>query len=215
MTNTFTETVKQIAHEFNFWQGFVKTDRFLKGWVAKIRTPELPQEVYDFFQEYQTRDSVTLDVGSGVVSILNGTAENLVATDPLGELYKCCFDYAKHKIAPCVSVGAEDLSYVNEFDFVHCSNAIDHCVSPIEAYKKMLRAVKPGGFLIVQGFENEGEFEKYEGFHQWNLSIVDGENPALRIQNKFGAQDHIYTPFFHKVKPLDGGKTWFIWIVRK
>lgn len=215
--NSFTETVKHIAHEFAFWQEFVKTPRFLIGWAAKVRTPELHNEVYDFFQERQRGNSITLDVGSGVVSILNGTAYNLTAADPLAELYKCCFDYKKYGIEPCVSWAAEDLPYVNQFDFVHCSNAIDHCVSPIEAYKKLRRAVKPGGYLIIQGFENEGEYEKYEGFHQWNLSIEHRETteyngPALRIQSKHGANDYICNPLYNYVKQLEGGKTWFIWI---
>ncbi len=40
-----------IYHELAFWQQFVKTDRFLSGWVKKVKTPELHQEVADFIED--------------------------------------------------------------------------------------------------------------------------------------------------------------------
>ncbi len=68
-----------IYHELAFWQQFVKTDRFLNGWVKKVKTPELNQEVADFILSVKN-DSV-LDVGSGVCSLLNGLV-NVTACDP-------------------------------------------------------------------------------------------------------------------------------------
>ena len=58
-----------IYHELAFWQQFVKTDRFLNGWVGKGKTPELNQEVADFIKSVP--HETVLDVGSGVCSILN------------------------------------------------------------------------------------------------------------------------------------------------
>ena len=52
-----------IYHELSFWKEFVKTKRFLEGWVGKQKTPELNQEVADFILSVP-HESV-LDVGSG------------------------------------------------------------------------------------------------------------------------------------------------------
>ena len=79
-----------IYHELHFWKGFVKTERFLNGWVAKVKTPELNNEVADFIKSV-SHESV-LDVGSGVCSLLNGLV-NVDTCDPLGDLYSLIFDF--------------------------------------------------------------------------------------------------------------------------
>ena len=84
-----------IYHELAFWQQFVKTDRFLQGWVKKVKTPELNQEVADFILSVPNQK--VLDVGSGVCSILNGLV-NVTPCDPLGDLYKLVFDFERHKL---------------------------------------------------------------------------------------------------------------------
>jgi hypothetical protein len=38
-----------IAHEVNFWKGFIKTPRFMYGWVPEIKTPELADEGLSFY----------------------------------------------------------------------------------------------------------------------------------------------------------------------
>ena len=207
------------AHELGFWQEFVKTDRFLKGWCSNEKTPELNPMVHAFIVAEQERVGEgfrVLDVGSGVVSILHGTCPNLVAVDPLGDHYATIFDYAAHGLTQPQSASAEALPFVDEFDAVHCSNALDHTQDSFQAYGALLRAVKPDGYLIVQGFENEGVYEKYAGFHQWNISITrDG---ALKIEDKHG-NFHKYTTDKNtgtavRVQ-LDSGKYWFIWILKK
>ncbi len=195
-----------IYHELNFWKSFVKTDRFLKGWVAPGKTPELHQETADFI--LSVPHETVLDVGSGVVSILNGLVP-VKAVDPLGDLYSLIYDYKYPNQKP-QAIPAEEIDFINEYDIVHISNALDHCQNPYLVYKNLLRAVKPEGYLIVQGFENEATFENWQGFHQWNLRIennilvIDGKERTERITG------------CHKVfeKTLDN-KKWFIWIAKK
>jgi hypothetical protein len=93
-----TDELQAIAHELTFWKGFVQTKRFLDGWVRDVPTPELRSQVHQFIRQHIKKSSKVLDVGSGVVSILNGTVskEHLTAVDPLGDLYKFIFDYAKY-----------------------------------------------------------------------------------------------------------------------
>jgi SAM-dependent methyltransferase len=198
-----------IYHELAFWQQFVKTDRFLNGWVKKVKTPELNQEVADFILSVKN-DSV-LDVGSGVCSLLNGLV-NVTACDPLGDLYRLIFDYERHKLTPPLAIPAEDLKFSNEFDIVHISNALDHCQNPQFALVCLLAAVKPGGYLIVQGFCNEAYHENWQGFHQHNIDLND--KGILLIENKKGQFATVWEP--HIYKKIDiGNKQWFYWIVKK
>lgn len=206
---------KGIEHEVNFWKGFVKTERFLKGWCGPEKTPELNDIVYNFIKEKLPYDGKVLDCGSGACSILNGTVknENLMVTDLLASEYSKIFDYSKHNIVRPIPLACEEIPYEEMFDIVHISNAIDHTADPVKSYEKLLQAVKKGGYLIVQGFENEGEHEKWEGMHQWNISL---SNSQLRIASKMGKITYkdgaIIAERVH-IEML--GRDWFIFIVKK
>lgn len=210
-------TNEGFEHEMNFWREFVKTERFLKGWCSNEKTPELHNMVHDFIVAQKKYDYIatTLDVGSGPVSILHGTADLVISADPLAEFYATIFDYGAHaSIVPPLPISAEHVQ--GSHDIVHCSNALDHTQDANEAYRSMWRAVKPGGYLIIQGFENEGKFENYAGLHQWNISIT--KNKALRIEFRDGSATEYpsnpETDAVARVK-LSTGKDWFIWIVKK
>ena len=201
--------ISAIAHELKFWKWFVTTPRFLDGWVKKKKTPELNEVVYNFLKQ---NNGKTLDVGSGVVSILNGTVNDLIACDPLGELYECIFDYQKHKITPCLPFTAEELKFENEFDIVHISNALDHSQDPKKAFENLLRATKK--YLIIQGFENEADYENWQGFHQWNMTLGD----SLTISNKEGVKldtkDYQLKIVLKEIVNLTN-KNWIIFIAEK
>jgi len=198
-----------IYHELAFWQQFVKTDRFLSGWVKKVKTPELNQEVADFI--LSVPNEKVLDVGSGVCSLLNGLV-NVTACDPLGDLYKLVFDYERHKLTSPLPIPAEEITFHNEFDIVHISNALDHCQSPYDALNNLLGAVKEGGYLIVQCFCNEADYENWQGFHQYNIDIT--ESGILRIKGKVGELATLWKPYMYKKIDI-GDKQWFYWIVKK
>lgn len=222
-----TLDLRGVAHELRFWKEFVQSDRFLKGWVPdNIITPELREEVNFMIRdaddaadkEFRHKDFKVLDVGSGVVSILNGTIHphHLMALDPLGELYELIFDYKAHGIAPPIALSGEDMQFIEQFDVVHMSNALDHSYDPFLVYQNLIRAVKPGGLLIIQGFGNEGSYEKWEGFHQWNIDIEPGTG-FLVASDKAGKYSTISEEGNgkqYKFK-LDTAKDWFIWTQRK
>lgn len=198
-----------IYHELAFWQQFVKTDRFLKGWVGKVKTPELNQEVADFIKSVP--HETVLDVGSGVCSILNGLV-NVTPCDPLGDLYKLVFDFERYKLKAPLPIPAEELNFKNEFDIVHISNALDHTQDPRKALDYLLQAVKPEGYLIVQGFFNEATHENWQGFHQWDISLDDyGCMVILGKQNKtiIAWPPHKYST----VSLLS--RDWYYWIIKK
>lgn len=204
-------------HEIEFWKGFVKTDRFLKGWVSKEKTPELNDKVAQFIKDHIPMHGSLLDCGSGVVSILNGLLPDnykLLATDVLGEEYEKIFDYSAYGIIPPLSVSAEDLPFEGIFDIVHMSNALDHTQDPLKAWERLMAACKPGGYVIVQGFENEANYEKWQGMHQWNI-YIDEKTNILCIDNKQGHYTGIVNPHWCQKVIFENNKSWFIWIVQK
>lgn len=199
--------------EIKFWKGFIKTPRFLDGWVPKIKTPELRQEVADFIVQLQNEfpECKVADVGSGVVSILNGVAKNLDAFDPLAEDYFEIFDYSKHGVDFPAAVSAEDFhsEHSGKYDIVHISNALDHVQDIIKAFRSL--AVATQKYLIIQGFENEGYNQNFEGMHQNNIVLRGSELWANgMLLNDMGAiiPHRIWTHNFE-------GRNWFIWIGKK
>ena len=211
--------IKGVAHELSFWKQFVQSDRFLNGWLSNDKTPELNDMVYMFLLGQP--EAKVLDCGSGVVSILHGTvkAGNLHACDLLAYEYEKIFDYKANGIIPPFPAGCEELIFDGTFDVVHISNALDHTQDPQAAYNAMYRAVKPGGFLIVQGFVNEGTHEEWIGFHQWDLDLFreNQEGEGLKITDKHGAQTILsQNPYFARKIYIDLlGRDWLIWVTRK
>lgn len=223
-----TKELQGIAHELNFWMRFTKEDRFIDGWVDTDHpTPELHivamQIMLAIRQEKLLAGpgaSKVLDVGSGVTSLLNGFIhkENLTATDPLASLYKLIFDYERFSLIPPQTVPAEELTqhgFANKFDLVHCSNALDHTQEPSYALEEMMDCCVPGGRVMIQGFENEGDHEHYQGFHQWNINMVA---PAtLFIQGGTGVITGTFDgdPQYCRILPIPSQKrNWYIWTSR-
>lgn len=213
------QNIKGADHELSFWKQFVQSDRFINGWLSNAKTPELNDLVYMFLLGQP--DAKVLDCGSGVVSILHGTVpdKNLTAYDPLGGHYEGIFNYKDFGITPPWSIAAEYIVDVDKFDVVHISNALDHSQQPSVAFERMCRAVKPGGFLIVQGFVNEGTHEEWAGFHQWDLDLFreNQEGEGLKITDKHRAQTILsQNPYFARKIHIDLlGRDWLIWVTRK
>lgn len=206
-----------IEHEANFWKDFVKSDRFLVGWCSKEKTHELNQKVYDFLQK--VKPEKVLDVGSGPVSLLYGSVENVQTCDPLAEEYKQLVDYSTLGIPEPMGYAAENIpeEHDNTYDVVHCSNALDHVVDPFEAYARLFECVKPGGYLIIQNHVDEAIHENYQGFHKWNISLKPG---GLHIRGKFVTNfvprvDSSHELILAETERLVTGRDWVIWVVKK
>ena len=91
-----------------------------------------------------------LEVGGGPLPLsdLLDFAERVVV-DPLSDDYR--------KIAPCpdhVTMFAEDMTFVAEFDLAIATNSLDHTRTPEKVLDRMVTALQPGGWLAVAGAEN-------------------------------------------------------------
>jgi SAM-dependent methyltransferase len=122
-----------------------------------------------------------LDVGSGPISTLPTGAPNnpveLVCADALADVYNELLDEFGYDevLRPVPIIGEELVSSFGErrFDYVHIANALDHCADPARTLSEMYRVCKTGGLIAVISVENEGERQRYQGLHQWNLEADD------------------------------------------
>jgi ubiquinone/menaquinone biosynthesis C-methylase UbiE len=208
-------------HELDFWKRFVKTDQFAT-WLAPGVTPELDIEVVEFMRPLVEAGATVLDVASGVVSILNGFVPNdkLHSTDLLGDEYMRFFDYGKHNCRPPFPVAAEFLHMAKktQFDITHIRNGLDHCQNVQMAFMQLITMTKPGGHIIIQGFENEATAENWQGFHQTNLRInttVDAIIAGNKDGEEFVLEHETIETVMVFPKQLHNGKAWFIWIGKK
>ncbi len=156
--------------------------------LAKIRDNEsekyridpqwpLSKEVTDFLPASGNQPIQILDVGAGPLTTLgkvwSDRKVSIFAVDALADIYGQVLDQAK--IVPPIRTTfaeAERLSEqfpANHFDFIYCSNALDHCYNPLKAIQSMIEVLKPGSYILLTHFPNEAENEAYGGFHQWNL----------------------------------------------
>lgn len=195
-------TIGGFAHEIEFWKWFVKSDRFLNNWVFPEQNPEIRAnhpdvaKCFDDFAAGWNEDHpiMILDVGSGALPWIKGilgTKGVIIACDPLSDEYQKIFDYDAHGEDAPVKAFAESIPFPdNTFDIVHCSNALDHTQNPYKAILEMERVCRPGGMILIQGFENEAIHEDWKGLHQWNISIYPdpekSSTPALAIISKGG-----------------------------
>lgn len=181
---------KGIESELSFWNRWfdtkgldwpsdfldrAKADREMAPWMLQgLDLSQIPR---------------VLDVGAGPMTKLgtrhNGGTIDLTASDPLAPVYaELAEKYGVRRPVPTVQAFAEDLSCyfdIESFDLVFCSNALDHSFDPVRGLEEMYKVARPKGRILLVHRANEAEFEKYEGFHQWNL---DKEGDRFIIWNK-------------------------------
>lgn len=71
----------------------------------------------------------------------------------------------------------EKLTYpANQFDVVHCRNALDHTKDALAAVKEMVRICKPGGLVYIKCWLDQ---KNTKGHHFWsakeNGTLTNGE----------------------------------------
>jgi len=97
-----------------------------------------------------------LDVGCGISTILHFIKGERYGIDPLADEYQKIYKYPGEIN---VQKGfSENLPFVDEyFDYVFCSNALDHVLHPSRALDEIRRTLKPNGYFVltIEIFEEE------------------------------------------------------------
>lgn len=123
-----------------------------------------------------------LDVGSGPYSVLgkfvHGKELNITLLDPLAEEYVKLFKLLNINppSLPIAGCGENiDTTVEGKFDFVFSRNALDHCSDPLLVIQNMVDALTPNGIVFIETRINEGINQNYQGLHQWNFMLADGD----------------------------------------
>ncbi len=122
-----------------------------------------------------------LDVGSGPISLLRGVeaampGSSLISLDPLAHAYNSLLT-AYELDLPRVTFGVSEYASVfteGTFDLIYSRNALDHSFDPVRSVYDLLAILNPTGVMQLEHFENEGDYENYEGLHHWNFTAQDG-----------------------------------------
>jgi hypothetical protein len=189
-----------IHSEIQFWSNWFKTKGGQWSDDYAYRMSEFPLfSLHQHLNESIIWPPKVLDVGSGPVSPLGiATAKgnvDLRACDPLALLYAELFE--EYNVSPYVlpefayAEALTDRYQRNYFDIVHMSNALDHSFMPLAGIISMLEVTKIGGFVYLCHAENEAENENYQGFHQWNVTEVEGHLHIWRDKMVFDINNEI------------------------
>jgi SAM-dependent methyltransferase len=170
--------------EVTYWEGIL-SQRPSSLFDRRVREAAFPPELRSCAAELQ-RDNRRLprllELGSGPVSILAfGIDEGLftvVAVDPLALPYRYLLRFygVTYPIQPLPGQGEALLKQFSpaSFDIAYSSNALDHTRSPRRCLEQMCEVVRPGGFLLLEGFVREGTHGNWSGLHQHDLLTEHG-----------------------------------------
>jgi SAM-dependent methyltransferase len=187
------------SSELAFWQAWLVGAPGTEEWAGdrelrfaastELRDPVLRAEVERLPQESLS----ILDVGSGPVTNAGFCHPrkriSLVPVDPLADEYDRMLRAAgleppvrTHRVA-----GERLLDHfgAGRFDIAYACNSLDHSADPLRIVENMVAVVRPGGVVLLRHAHREGEERRYEGLHQWNFDVVDGDlviwNSAVTI----------------------------------
>ncbi len=151
-------TEKQFGYEWEFYNEIIPLhERQFEQWIQPVPL--------SFF-----RGKRFLDAGCGI-------GRNSLWPLKAGAASGYAFDYdprtvgvAKENLKeyPNCGVGFEsiyDIAYESEFDAAFCIGVIHHLAQPREAVERLVRALKPGGTLIIWVYAREGN-ERYLAFEE-------------------------------------------------
>jgi len=153
---------------------------FQKRWARVFQNER--EKVREYWKRYRHLDdifricaldenSVILDVGCGISTVLHFVPGHRFGIDPLADEYKKVYAYPD---GIDVRKGfGEEIPFPDQyFTTAFCSNVIDHTTDPEKTVNEIVRVLKPGGFFVltVELFE---EHEERDLSHPHSLTEQD------------------------------------------
>jgi SAM-dependent methyltransferase len=192
-----------LADEYAFWENALKDQG--RNWSAeefRARTDpnlELQSPLKELIDAPVGAVVRILDVGAGPLTRLGkrweGRQLEIIPVDPLADQYDAVLKQLE--IAPPVRTRLghgerllEDFRE-NSFDLAYASNSLDHSCDPIAAIGQMLAVVKAQCVVYLWHFSNVGVEADYQGLHQWNFDVQQGD---LTLSD--GHQKHFLSKMF-------------------
>ena len=134
--------------------------KWWKNYLSSKNVTEYLEWKRDYWRDFLTylpfsvsEETRVLDAGCGPAGIFSVLSQHeVVACDPLMDQYEESlkhFDAKKYPWTNFRNLAIEDFQFEEEFDFVFSINAINH-VNDLElSCQKLVKALRPGGKLIV------------------------------------------------------------------
>ena len=178
----------ELPSEVLFWENYLKTsgDKWPEEFIQRCDPNSRLQELLLRFIDKTAAKNLILDVGAGPLTIVNKRCDfgpiEIRAVDPLADTYHELL--AKYGIEPLVRTEKCDGEKLtskfaeNSFDLTHSRNAIDHSYDPLKCIREMISVTKKNRFVVLQVFEREGSYARWNGLHQWDFSL---ERPVFSL----------------------------------
>jgi SAM-dependent methyltransferase len=195
-----------LDYEVTFWERWLETqgaewpEDFARR-VADVQ-PVTDGLLLECLSRLEVDPIAVLDVGAGPISLVGtlapGKTIRLTAVDPLAEKYARLLSNAGiHPRVPTERCDGERLLEKFErgsFDVAYARNCVDHSYDPILVIESMLGVVRPGGFVVLEHWANEGERENYSGLHQWNFDLKHGKLLLWNASSRRDVGSSLQTP---------------------
>jgi SAM-dependent methyltransferase len=166
---------RALRLEVEFWERWIR-----RGGVnleERLANTLTDSAVVHCISRIDETEVMILDVGAGPLTTLGtdfpGKRIALTAVDPLADEYDQVL--RECDITPPVITtlcAGEDLVKrfgPDHFDIAFSENALDHTPEPLTILQTMLAVVKPGRYVVLNHFHNEGDHASYGQLHQWNF----------------------------------------------
>ena len=136
--------------ELGFWQGL-----YNEGKLKEVREKDY-YDNFQYFPSWKKQKGKGLEVGSGLLSMLEFSGKDVISIDPLMDEYDKIY---KHDGITRMNMDGENLDFEDEtFDYAININVIDHTPDPDKMLSEIRRVLKPGGKLYF-----EVHFDKFLG----------------------------------------------------
>lgn len=150
--------------ELGFWQGL-----YNEGNLLAVRERDY-HDNFGHFPSWKKQRGKGIEVGSGLLSMLEFSDKEAVSIDPLMDEYDKIYKH-NGKIET-FNMDGESLTFKNStFNFAVNINTIDHTPNPEKMISEIYRTLRKGGKLYF-----EVHFDKSLGgphYILWNKEIVD------------------------------------------
>jgi SAM-dependent methyltransferase len=196
-----------LPSETGFWEEYLATRGKSCGAAEEFNFRTSPDsEFQPWLKEWlncpEGAEVRVLDVGAGPLTWVgkkwSGRRVVIDAIDPLAEAYGRIM--RREGIKPPVETKPGDGEEVMRlfgpqvFDLAFARNCLDHSYDAIQAVTSMIEATKPGGIIFLWHNPDEAESLNYQGLHQWNFRLTNGEllvwkgDKTLNVNRVFAAQ---------------------------
>ena len=185
---------------------------FQRLWV--LRFAANPEKARTYWEKYRylgdilercdiTPESKVLDVGCGISTVLHFLPGDRHGIDPLADEYHKLYEYPEG--ISVTQAPGEHIPFPDDtFDFVFCSNVLDHVSDPPAVLAEIARTLKPDGRLIltVELFDHTGHGERssdhpHQFDHDGAVRAVsrhftvefEGTSPWVSLYHFYGNKD--------------------------